>query len=124
VSAARELVAYSDAIDQAEARARAAWSEGYRAAATATYPRAFAEGYAACDAELAVLWRAVAEPVAHGGPSYAVVERERWHLCCLPCRRAGHRAGCRDCQDRTRETFAEPMPGDYRGGPIVRGAAA
>jgi hypothetical protein len=43
----------------------------------------------------------------------------RWHLCCRPCRRGGHRPGCRDCQDRTRETFADPMPGDYQGGPVA-----
>ena len=46
----------------------------------------------------------------------AETERRRWHLCCPACRRRGGcRAGCRDCQDRTLETFAEPRPGDYTG---------
>jgi hypothetical protein len=44
--------------------------------------------------------------------------KARWHLCCLDCRRGRHRPGCRRCQDRTRETFGQPYPGDYTGGPV------
>lgn len=40
----------------------------------------------------------------------------RWHLCCGRCRRAGHRTGCTRCEDRTRATFGQPHPDDYRAG--------
>lgn len=50
----------------------------------------------------------------------AETKRRRWHLCCPACRRCGgHRAGCRDCQDRTLETFGQPWHGDYTGGPVA-----
>jgi hypothetical protein len=65
VSAARELVAYSDALAAAEARAHAAWAEGYQAAASASYQRGLADGYAACEADREAEWRAIARPVAH-----------------------------------------------------------
>jgi len=39
----------------------------------------------------------------------------QWHVCCRACRLGGHRPGCRSCEDRTRETFGEPHPDDYRG---------
>jgi hypothetical protein len=39
----------------------------------------------------------------------------RWHLCCKRCRRSRHRPGCRDCEDRTRETFGDPHPDDFAG---------
>jgi hypothetical protein len=54
-------------------------------------------------------------------PMFAEIERRRWHLCCAPCRRGGHRAGCSDCREVPsggRLAFAEPMPGDYVGGPV------
>jgi hypothetical protein len=39
----------------------------------------------------------------------------RWHVCCGPCRRGGHRPGCPRCEDRTRETFGRPHPDDFPG---------
>lgn len=39
----------------------------------------------------------------------------RWRLYCPACRRGVPRHACPDCQDRSRETFAAPMPGDYPG---------
>jgi len=115
VTAARELVAYSDAIDQAEARARAAWAEGYRAAAEAVAERARSEGYSEAVADV----KAAEHGIVRVFREVAEAEAARWHLCCPACRLAGHRAGCRDCQDRTRETFADPMPGEYAGGPVA-----
>jgi hypothetical protein len=53
-------------------------------------------------------------PVAALGP----LEGPVWHLCCGPCRRAGHRAGCARCEDRTRATFSQPHPDDYQGGAV------
>ena len=49
-------------------------------------------------------------------------ELDRWHLCCGPCRRGGHRDGCPDCQGRTAATFGDPHPDDYRGRARVTGA--
>lgn len=37
---------------------------------------------------------------------------ERWHVCCGPCRRSGHRPGCGRCEDRTQATFGQPHPDD------------
>jgi hypothetical protein len=65
-------------------------------------------------------WREMARKVARGGPSHAELEAHRWHVCCRPCRLGGHRAGCTDCEDRTRETFGEPHPDDYQGVPVAR----
>jgi hypothetical protein len=42
----------------------------------------------------------------------ALLERRRRHLCCRRCRLDGHRDGCPDCQDRTRETFGQAFPGE------------
>jgi hypothetical protein len=44
----------------------------------------------------------------------------RWHVCCGPCRRGGHKPGCRACKDRTRDTFGQVHPDDFPG----RGEAA
>jgi hypothetical protein len=61
-------------------------------------------------------------------PLWAAIERIRWHLCCVPCRRGGHRRGCPDCREAPAEggrlAFAEPMPGDYVGGPVAWAAAS
>ncbi len=43
-------------------------------------------------------------------------QRHPWHLCCRSCRLRGHRNGCTRCEDRTRETFGNPHPDDYRAG--------
>ena len=52
----------------------------------------------------------------HGVVRDAEFERRQWHLCCRRYRLEGHRDSCRDCEDRTRETFGDPRPGDYPGG--------
>jgi hypothetical protein len=111
---AAELVAASDVIDQAEARARAAWADGYAAAQRLTREAAEAEGYARAIADV----KAAQHGVAGVLRELADGEAARWHLCCPACRRDGHRAGCRDCEARSRETFAAPMPGDYPGRPV------
>jgi hypothetical protein len=62
----------------------------------------------------------------HGVVRDAEVERRRWHLCCRQCRLEGHRDDCPDCEDRTREAFGVPRPGDYPSGTegIARARAA
>jgi hypothetical protein len=115
VSAARELIAVSDALDAAEARARSGWASGYRAGADAARERSHSEGYAAAVADIKRTERELVAAVRGVGELLAA----RWHLCCPACRLAGHRAGCRDCQARTRETFAGPLPGEYAGGPVA-----
>ena len=40
----------------------------------------------------------------------AQLEQCRRHVCCGPCRRTGHRHGCKRCEDRGRETFTFPTP--------------
>lgn len=48
----------------------------------------------------------------HGIVRDAELERRQWHLCCRRCRLEGHRDSCRDCEDRTRESFGQPVPGE------------
>lgn len=81
------------------------------AAAEAAHERGLHEGYLLAVADF--------KAFQHGAVRDAQLERRRWHLCCRRCRMKGHRGGCRDCQDRTRETFAGPYPGDYPGGPVA-----
>jgi hypothetical protein len=76
-------------------------------AAAAEYERGLHEGYLLAVADLKA-WQ-------HGVVQDAEQERRRRHLCCPRCRLAGHRNGCRDCETRTRETFGEPMAGDFPG---------
>jgi hypothetical protein len=45
----------------------------------------------------------------------AQLEQRRRHVCCGPCRRTGHRHGCTRCEDRSRQTYAQDHPDDYRG---------
>jgi hypothetical protein len=49
--------------------------------------------------------------------SWAELERRRHFLACPPCRlrKDGPLRGCPDCEQRTRETWSGPMPGDYLG---------
>lgn len=115
VSSARELVATSDALDQAERRAIAAWSEGYRAGTDATKARARAEGYAAAVADFKRTNRELVAALGECADQLAA----RWRLYCPVCRLLSEpRPRCGDCQARTPETFAEPMPGEYLGGPV------
>lgn len=72
------------------------------------YERGLHEGYVLAIADVKAL--------QHGLVRDAQLEKRRSHLCCPRCRLAGHRDGCGDCQDRTRVTLGDPMPGDYPGG--------
>jgi hypothetical protein len=96
-------------------RIEAAWREGFARGRAAGY----GEGSAAATTAMERHWQEIARPTARGGLSHSVIEERRWHLCCGPCRRSGHRAGCARCEDRTRATFSAPHSGDYRGGPVV-----
>jgi hypothetical protein len=114
--AVSELLRWSDAQDAALKARIAATAAAHRAG----FAEGFEAGRRATLENLAEDKRQLAAEVAGlaSRPKYAELERRRWHACCLPCRRGGHRAGCPDCQDRTRATFADPMPDDYLGGPV------
>lgn len=77
------------------------------AASAAAYERGLHEGYLLAVADLKAWQQGVVRDARQ--------ERRRWHLCCPRCRLAGHRDSCRDCEDRTRETFGRPVPGDFPG---------
>jgi hypothetical protein len=111
--AARALLEYSDRQDGQLAARLAAHAEGYRLGADQADAQ-WQAGYAAAIADI----KAVEHGLADALGDVAEVQRHRWHLCCLPCRRAGHRVGCDGCQDRTRETFGELLEGEYLGGPV------
>lgn len=111
---ARQVLAMSDARD-AELGAR---MQAYRKGYAVGLAQAEAQRRAGYLAAIADMKRSEAELVALYR-EYADAYEARWHLCCPRCRRGGHRAGCRDCQDRTRETFAGPMAGEYQGGPVA-----
>ena len=80
------------------------------------YERGLHEGYLLAIADL--------KAFQHGAVKDAEIERRRWHLCCPRCRLRGHRDGCRDCQDRTRETFGHTLPGEAAPGEIRARALA
>ena len=84
-----------------------AWADGYRLG----YDAGFERGARLIEAG----WPAIVEPVLRNRPDHAVAEARRCHVCCARCRRDGHRPGCPDCEDRDRETFGRPHPGDYGG---------
>jgi hypothetical protein len=42
------------------------------------------------------------------------LELTRWHVCCGPCRRTGHRHACARCKARTRTAFCKAHTDDYR----------
>ena len=113
LAAARELLAASDRLDGQLAARLAAHAEGYRRG-LAEAERARAEGYVEAIADIKAAQHGIVDVLRRSVPAAS-----QWRVCCLPCRRAGCRAGCRDCQDRTRETFADPLPGDYLGGPVA-----
>lgn len=69
----------------------------------------WSRGYAAAVADV--------KAADHGIVGELQLELRRWHVCCGPCRRAGHQDGCARCEDRTRATFGSPHPDDYRGRP-------
>jgi hypothetical protein len=102
----RAVLVSSDERDRYEGRILAAWREGYR---TGWEARADDYDLGFCDGAMA------RKHAQHDLVAMAEAEAARWHLCCKACRRAGHRKDCRDCQDRTRGTFGDPMPGDYPG---------
>jgi hypothetical protein len=81
------------------------------ASAASEYERGQVDGYLLAVADI--------KAAQHGAVRNAQLERRRWHACCRRCRLNRHRDGCRDCEDRTRETFAAPMSGDYPGGPVA-----
>jgi hypothetical protein len=113
VAAARALVAYSDARDRESAARLAARAEGYAAGYEAgdhAGREAVHEWYAEQDREVSAAAAAVLNR-----PAPAAVSRHRWHVCCRPCRRGGHRDGCTRCEDRTCATFGDPHPDDYPG---------
>lgn len=112
ILAARELFEYSDRQDGHLAARLAAHAEGYRLGADQAAGQ-WQAGYAAAIADI----KAAEHGLVAALGEVAEVQRHRWHLCCLPCRRAGHRTGCDACQDRTRETFGELLEGEYLGGP-------
>lgn len=107
------LVGVSDSRDRTLQARLDGWREGHAAG--------FAEGIELGRAQYAaeLLAEVGAEKRLQLGLVRALAEAAppagRWHLCCLPCRRGGHRPGCHDCQARARETFGEPMPGDFPG---------
>lgn len=113
ISAARELIAASDRLDGQLAARLAAYAEGYQRG-LAEAERARAEGYVEAIADVKAAEHAIVDAIRRP----AEAERRRWHVCCLPCRRAGCRAGCAGCQDRARGTFGDPAEGDYLGGPV------
>jgi hypothetical protein len=82
----------------------------------AGYERGLREGYLLAIAELKAWQQGVVKD--------AGTERRRWHLCCPRCRLAGHRDGCPDCADRTRETFSQALPGDLPPGQAAGRTAA
>jgi hypothetical protein len=114
-AAARELIAASDRLDGQLAVRLAAHAEGYRLGAEQAAGQ-WQAGHAAAI-------KGVQHELVDALGELAAVQARRWHLCCPPCRRGGHRGGCRDCQDRTRETFGEPFAGEYPGGPVDWAAA-
>jgi hypothetical protein len=84
--------------------------------ATAEYERGWVDGLLAAVAEL--------KRAQHQAVDDLDTWLNRWHLCCRPCRLEGHRAGCRDCEDRTRATFGEALSGERTPAEILAGARA
>jgi hypothetical protein len=112
IAAARALIAYSDGRDRETAARLAGISEGYGAGYAAgdrDGAEAVHEWYAEQDRDIA------AALAGRPSPARTAAARARWHVCCRPCRLAGHRDGCAGCEDRARETFGAPHSGDYPG---------
>lgn len=98
------VMADPDAVDE---HWRAICRQMVTAASAAAYERGLHEGWLDAIADLKAWQQGVVRD--------AEQERRRRHLCCPRCRLAGHRNGCRDCEDRDRETFGQPMRGDFPG---------
>ena len=81
------------------------------------YLLGYADGYDQRTSETDRAWAAMPVQRVPEGPALAASEAARFHVCCRACRTGGCRKGCPDCQQRTRETFADPHPDDYEGGP-------
>jgi hypothetical protein len=81
-----------------------AWRDGWR--------RGYRHGYERGTRLLEAGWPAVVAPVLWNRPDHADLVVRRWHVCCRPCRLRGHQPGCAQCEDRDRDTFGGPHPGD------------
>src|SRR5262245_52051069 len=90
-----EFLALSGERDLARRLRHGYWAEGYRLGRE----RGWREGYEASEADMAAQWQEIASPVARGGPSYTELERRRYG-------------------PGGRKHFADPRPGEYRGGPV------
>lgn len=102
-----ELLALSDERDL--------WGSRLLDTERTAYVLGHADGRADERREADRAWAARPRQRVRDGDALADVEAARWHLCCRPCRLAGHRAGCTDCEDRNRETFGLPSAADYQG---------
>jgi hypothetical protein len=99
----RALLALSEERELQEALRHADYHRGYLEGGRSK----FEEGYAAAVTDL--------KTAQHEHVASLAVYLRAWHVCCGPCRRAGHRDGCSRCEDRTRETFGRPHPDDHPG---------
>jgi hypothetical protein len=115
-----QLLALSDERDLWLWALHAAEREGFERGRTLGHD----EGFAQAERDMAQRWQEVARPVARGGPAHGEIEAARWHVCCRPCRLGGHRRGCADCEDRTRETYGQPHPADSSGDMTDRARAS
>jgi hypothetical protein len=86
------------------------------ATAASEFERGIHEGYLLAVADFKAFQQGVVRD--------AQLERRRWHLCCRRCRLEGHRDSCRDCEDRTRETFGQALPGELAPAEIAGRALA
>lgn len=91
------------------------WERIIQASARAAYAAGYADGQADERTEADRAWAGRPRQRVPPGDSLPELEARRWHLCCPSCRLGGHRDGCTDCEDRTAETFADPMRGDHTG---------
>jgi hypothetical protein len=94
------LAVLSDPLAEIELRRRLA-REAYERAAADVRERSLAEGYLLAVEDI--------KGAQHDVYRDALLEARRWHVCCVRCRRRGHREGCPDCEDRNRETFGCPV---------------
>ncbi|HYB48683.1 MAG TPA: hypothetical protein VED20_15235 [Streptosporangiaceae bacterium] len=84
--------------------------------AASEYERGLHEGYLLAVADL--------KAFQHGAVRDAQLEQRRWHLCCRRCQLEGHRDGCQDCEERTRETFGQAFSGEVAPAEITARALA
>ena len=86
------------------------------ATAASEYERGLREGYLLATADL--------KRAQHQAVNDLDAYLSRWHVCCRPCRLAGHQEGCPYCHVRTRLTFGEATPGEPSGPQLAAVAAA